>query len=601
MSRKRPFILLLVFILSISLAAAVPIAHGDGPNDFTPPEKQDLLYPNLGSHLNELVASVEESGTSAEEAAKEASIHSGESVAVTVYLSSNVDDVVQFLEDNGGDPRNVGEGYIEAYVPVLLLGQLSEQPGVIRVREIIPPQPLYGDITSQGVQKHLVQAWHDAGYSGQDVRVGIIDTGFEGFTGLLGSELPTPVTVRCYTDVGEISSSLADCENGSVHGTAVAESLIDIAPEVSLYLSNVFSPGDLQDTVDWMISQGVDVINTSLGFAWDGPGDGSSPFDGTVDYVHPDWEAFDNSLHYSPLRAVDRAVDAGIVWITAAGNDAQKTWFESGSSLVLDSDGFVEFDPSDILNCFLLHPDTAFSAELRWEDTWGGATLDLDLYLWDIPRRTIVLRSEDVQSGDIGHFPYEYIDGKYSGSTETAACWVVRHVGGSRPDWIQLRNYGSSSPPLQYNTGEGSISNPAESAKPGLLAVGATHYWDTSTIADYSSQGPTPDGRVKPDIVGAACAETASYDLRPSEFYDGNNCWFSGTSQASPHVAGLAALVRQKFPNYTPQQVTQFLKDNAEERGEPGDDNTWGSGFALLPSPETEPGAPAIGSVSPGQ
>ena len=34
----------------------------------------------------------------------------------------------------------MGEDYIEAYVPVTLLGELSHQPGVLRVREIIPPQ-----------------------------------------------------------------------------------------------------------------------------------------------------------------------------------------------------------------------------------------------------------------------------------------------------------------------------------------------------------------------------------------------------------------------------------------------------------------------------
>ena len=56
-----------------------------------------------------------------------------EAVAVTIYLSGNVDEVVRFLEDNGGSPRNVGEDYIEAYVPLTLLGPVSEQPGVIRV------------------------------------------------------------------------------------------------------------------------------------------------------------------------------------------------------------------------------------------------------------------------------------------------------------------------------------------------------------------------------------------------------------------------------------------------------------------------------------
>ena len=49
--------------------------------------------------------------------------------------------MVKLLEDNGGSPRNVGEDYIEAYVPVTLLGQLSERTGVLRVRAITPPQP----------------------------------------------------------------------------------------------------------------------------------------------------------------------------------------------------------------------------------------------------------------------------------------------------------------------------------------------------------------------------------------------------------------------------------------------------------------------------
>ena len=105
------------------------------------PEKTELKYPNLGSHLDGLAASVEAGQATAEEAAKDAAVHRGASVAVTIYLSGSVAEVVQFLEDSGGDPRNVGEDYIEAYVPVSLLGRLSEQTGVIRVREIVPPEP----------------------------------------------------------------------------------------------------------------------------------------------------------------------------------------------------------------------------------------------------------------------------------------------------------------------------------------------------------------------------------------------------------------------------------------------------------------------------
>ena len=105
------------------------------------PEKRKLKYPNLGSQLNQLVVSVEEGRMPASEAAESTPLFQDDSVAVTIRLSDSVSDVVQFLDDNGGDPRNVGEDYIEAYVPVTLLGALSLQPGVIRVREIVPPQP----------------------------------------------------------------------------------------------------------------------------------------------------------------------------------------------------------------------------------------------------------------------------------------------------------------------------------------------------------------------------------------------------------------------------------------------------------------------------
>ena len=124
-------------------AASIPQSGGTNEDDQAPPipDKGELKYLNLGSRLDELVASVEAGETTAEKAASGAAMHSGESVAVTIYLSGGVDGVVSFLEDNGGDPRNVGEDYVEAYVPVTLLGPASEQPGVLRVREIVPPQP----------------------------------------------------------------------------------------------------------------------------------------------------------------------------------------------------------------------------------------------------------------------------------------------------------------------------------------------------------------------------------------------------------------------------------------------------------------------------
>ena len=188
------------------------------------------------------------------------------------------------------------------------------------------------------------------------------------------------------------------------------------------------------------------------------------------------------------------------------------------------------------------------------------------------------LVAEDYQTGQAGHDPLELVTHELVEGRLYEI--VVVHRSGRVPDWVQVVARGPVN--IEHLTENGSINNPSESANRGMLAVGATHYWDTHTIADYSSRGPTPDGRVKPDIVGTACGETASYEPRPPEFYDGNSCWFPGTSQAAPHIAGLAALVRQRFSDYSAEKTAAYLKDHAEPRGTINN-NTWGHGFAVLP------------------
>ena len=550
--------------LAISLGVATPNVYGGGDDTLpTLPEKPELKYPNLGSNLDQLVASVEEGETSAKEATEDAPVHQEASVAVTIYLSGNVDEVVKFLEDNGGSPRNVGEDYIEAYVPVSLLGQVSERTGVIRVREIAPPQAaqIAQQVAGHGPPVHGSTAWNQAGFGGQGVKVGVIDTefSFNDFRGLMGTELPSTVQARCYTDVGRFTSNLADCGNailGNNHGTLLAEAVMDIAPEASLYIAAPWSLGDLQTATDWMVSQGVSVIVHGLTYFFDGPGDGTSRFSN------------------SSLKTVDRAVSGGIVWVNAPGNQGQSTWFGNYSIVNVNGSKYVAFNGSDIFNDVTLEAWDWITIQLRWEDSWSAANRDFDLLIWDFATSTIVDHSFDPQQGRVGQVPFESLsylvpnDGRYA--------VVVAHEGGSTPEWIQLTAWGLGS--IEHYTGTGSIANPAESSNPGMLAVGAAHWNSVGSIDPYSSRGPTPDGRVKPDIVGADCGATA---LRP---LNQNQNGFCGTSQSAAHVAGMAALVRQRFPTYTAVEVADYLKEHAEQRESPDPNNTWGHGFAKLPS-----------------
>ena len=566
-------------------ATATPTPAAVVP-DFPPvPPKRTPPLGNLDSMLSQLAARVQDGYSTAHDAASQAPMHAADSVAVTFYLNGDTAPLLAFLRANGGDPRNIGEDYVEAYVPVALLAEASEQPNVVRVQAIVPPQPAgKGSVISQGVTAHAANAWHTAGYTGQNVKVGIIDGGFEGFSALMGSELPANVTARCYTSIGVFTSNLSDCENDVTHGTAVSETLLDIAPDATLYVVRPISRGDLRSSVDWLVAQDVDVINMSLTWFWDGPGDGTSP---------------DSS---SPLGGVDVAVTGGAMWANAAGNAARDTWFGAFSDP--DLNRWMNFIGADEANEVYLEAGEPFTAQLRWNDTWSAANIDLDLHLFDADNNEVA-SSENYQIGRLGQTPFEWI-----AYTPTISGWYEISVsylstGGTVPSWVQLHSR-TGQDLDSYTDGHG-ILNPAESANPGMLAVGAAHYWDVNTIASYSSRGPTPDDRTKPDIVGVDCATTSTHGTGFT-VTTGQRCWHDGTSQASPHIAGLAALVKQRFPEYTPAQIANYLKSNAEPRGAVPN-NDWGYGFAKLPNPtdsgETPPaeptpiGTPATPSPTP--
>lgn len=78
-----------------------------------------------------------------EDPSKSTPDQSDEQIAVSIYLMGDgqEDKIVEFIKSNGGDPRNVSAGYIEAYIPMRLIAELSERPEVGRVQRIIPPEP----------------------------------------------------------------------------------------------------------------------------------------------------------------------------------------------------------------------------------------------------------------------------------------------------------------------------------------------------------------------------------------------------------------------------------------------------------------------------
>jgi subtilisin family serine protease len=448
-----------------------------------------------------------------------------------------------------GGEESAFRNLVQASVPFGELEALSEAPGVVQVRPPLEPIPY---VTSQGVGLSNADDWHLQGLTGAGVKVAVLDLGFQGYASRLGTELPASVTAMSFRADADITGG------GIPHGTAVAEVVHDMAPEAQLYLVNFDTEVELANAAAWLDSQGVQVVNASWGYFVSGPGDGT----GIVNDV------------------VSASVANGAFWSIAAANHAQKHW----SGLFADSDGdsFHEYsgplDEGNLLFGSLFGTMLAgeqMTVELKWNDPWGSACRDYDLYiLRTVGQGTqIVGASENVQNDGVdcvtGAEPWESIS---IAAPVTDEYYVVVSEFASTSDaFLHLYSYGHD---YLKSVAAGSLGQPADNA--AGLTVGAVNWATPGTIESFSSRGPTDDGRTKPDLVASDGVANATYGA------------FSGTSASSPHLAGAAALVLQRSPCLEPVALKSLLAASTVDLGAPGADNTFGAGRLLLGTPPTD-------------
>ncbi len=119
------------------------------------------------------------------------------------------------------------------------------------------------------------------------------------------------------------------------------------------------------------------------------------------------------------------------------------------------------------------------------------------------------------------------------------------------------------------NEGPGSPSLSAPADAFDILAVGAID--SQGIIANFSSRGPTVDGRIKPEVVARGVATYVAGSFTPQAFVRA-----SGTSFACPLVAGCAAVLLSARPDWTPLQVREALMMTASRANAPDNDYGWG-------------------------
>ena len=120
---------------------------------------------------------------------------------------------------------------------------------------------------------------------------------------------------------------------------------------------------------------------------------------------------------------------------------------------------------------------------------------------------------------------------------------------------------------FEYFTRAGSLTFPGGISS--AMSVAAI-CWQNNRLEDYSSQGPTPDGRLKPDIAGQSVVTTSFQTFTACPSTSSGTGGFNGTSAAAPHVSGAAALVKGANPGFTPAQVQAFLEGRGIDLGAGG-------------------------------
>lgn len=414
-----------------------------------------------------------------------------------------------------------------------------------------------------GVRKIEAPAAWSLGFRGENVKVGIFDSGID----LEHADLQDAIDGG--VDLIGDGRGFDDC-NG--HGTHVAgivgardngTGTVGVAPRSRLYAMRFFDcvgGGATKSReimgIEWAIDNGIQVINMSFGCCNVG---------GQI--VAPIPNAAEEA-------ALNEAYKRGIVLIAASGNAINNT-AGVGSASVSYPAGYASVvavgatDDEDKMGQF-----SSYGTDQ--ELTAPGVAI-----LSSVPvgtGQTTELTADDGTE-------FEAIGLAFAGLTrKTGLTAETIYAGlGTAADFTGKVCTGKTA--LVTRGGTSFAEKTVAAMNAGCAGI-VIHNNQPGNFSGTLGTATAPDGRAWIPAVSISLDE----GLKLKEQADartitttllnvtGNHAVFNGTSMASPHAAGVAALVLGKNPALGPEQVRQILRESADDRGLPGWDPQYGYG-----------------------
>lgn len=423
-----------------------------------------------------------------------------------------------------------------------------------------------------------IEKLHHEGFTGEGVKVGILDTGIDydhpdlqdaykgGYDFVDNDNDPMETT---YDDWVKAGKPATGTPYFTEHGTHVAGiiagqgknesdyAVTGVAPDADIYAYRVLGPqgtgstGAILAGIDQAVEDDMDVINMSLGANYNDP------------------------LYVTSI-AVNNAVLAGVTAVVSAGNsgNGMYTLGSPGTSPLALTVGANDTSVTIPTFTGTLHADASVSADLK-------------LIARGFDDKIEELKGQNLQvvDGENGSYFDKDVNGKVI--LDTRGYIDLRSmINNAKKEGAKALLLYNAYPLEDVYLGEGFDSLPVFSIsdeqgaemKEALASGSATFSFDElgdpvvtggDVLADFSSRGPSRVlYDIKPEVTapGVSVLSTVpSYVHGEDQIGNYKNAYerLSGTSMASPNVAGVAALLKQTDPDMTPAEIKTRLMNTA--------------------------------------